>query len=373
MISSLERHSAEDHHPARRGIAVLHGDGRVPGRQVAQLGARQLLPAQLDRAGVHEHPVLERGVRGEVDAGPRVEHQLGAEQGGERRHRGGASGQRSQEHPQDASGQPDGLGDVMLEVARRMPVAVGQSHPQLHPVQHGGRRRGDLRVADAVPAGHEVDLAGPDERVLAQAVAVLDLAAEQPADGLQPGVWMGCDVHATAGPDVVGTVVVGEAPRADQRALPLRQGPAHGHRPGAAQGDRPRCQDLHDGPLRHRDVRAALAPLLDRVGLRVGHRRSFRGVAPTTVGPGVRSRPSPAETPEPLRPWVASTKAVRGLGSGACCPGRPSSPDVSTGPSSTRRSCADNPLGDPADPPGLGLPAARLRRRPDPAVPERST
>ena len=47
---------------------------------------------------------------------------------------------------------------------------------------------GVLAVADAASGGHQVQLAGPHQRVVAGGVAVLDLAAEQPAHRLQPGV-----------------------------------------------------------------------------------------------------------------------------------------------------------------------------------------
>ena len=77
---------------------------------------------------------------------------------------------------------------------------------------------GDLGVRHAVPAGHQVQLAGPDHRVHAAAVAVLDLAGEQPADRLQAGVRVRGHVHPAGVGDVVGAVVVGEAPGADQRA-----------------------------------------------------------------------------------------------------------------------------------------------------------
>ena len=59
--------------------------------------------------------------------------------------------------------------------------------------------------------------------------------AEQPADRLQPGVRMRRHVHAGAAADVVRPVVVGEAPRPDQRPLPLRQGAPHPDRPRTAQ------------------------------------------------------------------------------------------------------------------------------------------
>jgi len=89
-------------------------------------------------------------------------------------------------------------------------------------------------MADAVAAGHQVQLAGPDDRVRAHAVAVLDRAGEQPAHGLQPGVRMRRHVHAVR--DLVRPVVVGEAPRADQRPGALRQRPVHGHGPRPPNG-----------------------------------------------------------------------------------------------------------------------------------------
>jgi hypothetical protein len=67
-------------------------------------------------------------------------------------------------------------------------------------------------VRDASATGHQVQLTRPHERVHAVAVAVLDLAGEEPADGLQPGVRVRGDVHL----HVVRPVVVAEAPRADE-------------------------------------------------------------------------------------------------------------------------------------------------------------
>ena len=64
-------------------------------------------------------------------------------------------------------------------------------------MQHVGARGGDLGVADPAAGGHQVDLAGTHHRVVAGAVAVLDLAGEQPAHRLQPGVRVRRDAHAT--------------------------------------------------------------------------------------------------------------------------------------------------------------------------------
>ena len=109
---------------------------------------------------------------------------------------------------------------------------------------------GVLAVADAAPGRHQVELAGPDRRVVPGGVPVLDLAGEQPAHRLQPGVRVRRDDHALAGPvDLVGTVVVQEAPGTDQGALPLRERTSHGHRAEPAERHVTRGQDLHDPSL----------------------------------------------------------------------------------------------------------------------------
>ena len=98
-------------------------------------------------------------------------------------------------------------------------------------------------MTDARAGCHQVQLAGPHHRVHAGAVAMLDLAFEEPADGLQAGVRVRRHVHAGAIADVVRPVVVGEAPRPDQGSLALRQGAAHADGARAAQRDFSRMQD----------------------------------------------------------------------------------------------------------------------------------
>ena len=104
-------------------------------------------------------------------------------------------------------------------------------------------------MADPAAAGHQVELTRPDQGVVAGGVAVLDLAGEQPADRLQPGVGVRRDDHPAGLVDLVGAVVVGEAPRADQGALALREGTAYAHRPEAAEGHVSWGQDLHSAIL----------------------------------------------------------------------------------------------------------------------------
>jgi hypothetical protein len=72
----------------------------------------------------------------------------------------------------------------------------------------------------AVPAGHQIQLTGPDQRLHA-AVAVLDLATEQPADRLQAGRCAGAGLDVAHVPTMAHNLLVA--------------GPDHPHRPNALQ------------------------------------------------------------------------------------------------------------------------------------------
>ena len=76
--------------------------------------------------------------------------------------------------------------------------------------------------------GHEVELAGCDQLVAAEAVAVFDHALDQPGDRLQAGVRVWGHLHARAAADVVGPEVVDEAPGTDHPSLLVRQQPTDG-------------------------------------------------------------------------------------------------------------------------------------------------
>lgn len=106
----------------------------------------------------------------------------------------------------------------------------------------------DLGVADSGAGGHQVDLSGQDETGMSTGVDVFDGPGEEPAHGLEAGVRVRGYVHSARSRDIIGPVMVDEAPGADERALTLREGPAHGHRPGPAQGDAPGSDDLDGRP-----------------------------------------------------------------------------------------------------------------------------
>jgi hypothetical protein len=136
---------------------------------------------------------------------------------------------------------------------RRVPVRFlcGQRDPELRELDaawHAGRRL--LGMRDAAARRHEVDLAGPDPLVAAQAVAMLNRALDHPAEGLQPDVRMRTDVDAVSRGIVRGTGVVEEAPGADGAAMPVRERAADFEavtQQGAAclQPFRPCCSGVH--------------------------------------------------------------------------------------------------------------------------------
>ena len=152
----------------------------------------------------------------------------------------------------------------MLQAGPAEPSPLRQRHPQLDAVQQPGPLGRDLGVADAATRGHQVELAGPHHGEVARAVVVLDLAGEQPAHRLQPGVRMGCDLHPAGLPDVVGPVVVEEAPGSHQRPPAGGERTPDPHRPQPTQGHltrRDELRRLHGGhdPIMEGRTQPALA------------------------------------------------------------------------------------------------------------------
>ena len=78
---------------------------------------------------------------------------------------------------------------------------------------------------DPAARGHQVDRAGLDHRVRADAVAMLDRAFEQIGDRGEVDVRVRPDVHALAGRKPRRAELVDEDERADHRPLARRQGP----------------------------------------------------------------------------------------------------------------------------------------------------
>ena len=85
-------------------------------------------------------------------------------------------------------------GIVVLKAGFHFLPVSRQSHPGLNAAQPRSglaqRRRRTLRVHDAAAGGHPVQLARPDDLLEAEAVAVHDLALDQPGEGRQADVRM---------------------------------------------------------------------------------------------------------------------------------------------------------------------------------------
>src|SRR3546814_4503176 len=84
-------------------------------------------------------------------------------------------------------------------------------------------------MGDAAPRRHPVDLAGADELLDAEAVAMGELSVEEIADGRQPDMRMGLHIGGAKSlrRQTQGPAMVEEDERADHAALAERQDAAH--------------------------------------------------------------------------------------------------------------------------------------------------
>ena len=110
---------------------------------------------------------------------------------------------------------------------RHVAVRVGQCDPELDAVEERGvRNRRVLGMRDRTTRGHQAQLTRTDHVVVAKAVLVMHLAVEEPAHRLQPEVRMRWHLHSRLVGNVIGSVVVHEAPCADEPTTKIRQKPA---------------------------------------------------------------------------------------------------------------------------------------------------
>ena len=104
---------------------------------------------------------------------------------------------------------------------------AGQGQPELDAVQPRVMLAGRfLGMGDPPPGGHQVELAGPDHLLTAQAVPVQHVPVQQPGDGLQADVRVRRHLHPGHAVHRHRAVVVHEAPGADAAPVPQRQQPA---------------------------------------------------------------------------------------------------------------------------------------------------
>ena len=188
--------------------------------------------------------MLEGGIDRDTQDRVRRHIQLGADDPRERARRRLSSHEFAEEHANGSTLEVERLRHESLEERMRVASRVGQGDPQLGAVQRRRLRERNLGMLDARTRGHEVQLARPDNSMRPDAVAVLDLALEQPTHRLQARVRMRGYGHPARGRHEVGAVVVDEAPRADEAARSLRERAVHGHRTRAAERHLARLEDL---------------------------------------------------------------------------------------------------------------------------------
>jgi len=195
----------------------------------------------------------------------------------------------------------------------------------------------------------------------AGAVAMLDLASEQPAYGLQSGMGVRRDVHAAGDGHIVGAIVVHKAPGADERSRTLRKRPAHAHGARAAQRHLPWGQDLDGGSpeVVHRRGRSGAA-LLKGGGLDVAHRYRLRPCPRATLADESLGRRAHRSKHSPW--WIRASSALAGrrYGSGAQTP----SPvrQSSTGPALFQTGIGSRGTSHHLDPNPVGHPSPRSGR-----------
>jgi hypothetical protein len=132
----------------------------------------------------------------------------------------------------------------MGEIRRAVLGRLGQSDPSLQPREPVGRRQhiavDPLGMGDAVTRRHQVDRAGLDPLVGAEAVAMVELALEEIGHRRQADVGMRTNVDPLPGEKLRRSHLVEEDERPEHLARARRQGAADFERaqiPGAGDDD----------------------------------------------------------------------------------------------------------------------------------------
>src|SRR5262245_1576875 len=138
-----------------------------------------------------------------------------------------------------------------------------QRHPQLKSIKEWPVAERELRVRDAMAAGHQVELSRLDLDVVAETVSVPDPAGHRPSHRLQAGVRMRQHSHVIA----LRSELVEEAPGPDGGKRPLRQQAMDLDPPNAAEWDDARFIAFDDRPANVRRMTRRLG----RAGVDVTH------------------------------------------------------------------------------------------------------
>jgi hypothetical protein len=104
-----------------------------------------------------------------------------------------------------------------------------QRDPQLRRVQALSIDQRILGMNDAPTGRHQIHLAGMDDLLVAQAVAMQDFTLDHPGEGLQPDVRVGADMHAVVRREGDRADMVEEAPGTNHTLLAIGQGAPNEH------------------------------------------------------------------------------------------------------------------------------------------------
>ena len=245
-----ERHAA-DEKGARLGAAPESAFvATLP--EVREVAWDHGLAVHVDRSLEHHHGVLVVGYQRQR-GGPGPQAEVGADVVGVAPGGGALAGELPDEERADRAVELHrGQIGVVLEVGLAVAARVGLGDPELDAVQRPGVRAGGLLgVRHAVAGGHQVQLAGTQQLLGAERVAVEGLALEQPGRGLQPDVGVRSHVEAAFGGHPGRPHVVDEAPGADRSPGPPRQGTTDGEVPDGGLAARLQRRDEvgeHEGP-----------------------------------------------------------------------------------------------------------------------------
>ena len=139
----------------------------------------------------------------------------------------------------------------MFEARLSVLVSLRQGDPGLDAEQAVRRLAGggarSLGVGDPAPRHHPVDGAGEDDLVRAQAIAVLELAAEEVGDGREANMGMRTYVDAPARDELSRSHLVEEDERPDHLALRRRKRAANLKAPDVARSRHDQGFDGLDG------------------------------------------------------------------------------------------------------------------------------
>ncbi|QTK79420.1 hypothetical protein AT6N2_C1722 [Agrobacterium tumefaciens] len=206
----------------------------VAGPENEQLVGGEDIAGHIQRTGQNiDRPLFMIGGEGELYA--RLQGQVDIQRVGKGRNGGGEAFEFADHHPAGCALDIDQR-HLFFRGVRKSRVdflhMIGQGKPGLQ-AGHGQRMaaqvfRRAFRMHDAAPGRHQVDVAGANDKLGAETVAMLDFAVEQIGHRGKPDMRVRLDVERLTRLQDRRPHAVKKDERADKPPLPGRQRPAHG-------------------------------------------------------------------------------------------------------------------------------------------------